>query len=117
MNSPHVKLPNGGVSSIMLRVLAALLPAIGAYCYFFGTAILVSLALASATALASEAAMLKLRGYPAKLFLTDGRFFSTENRPGDGRRRVYWLAPLRSLGGGRCNGLRVVHRSGSRRSA
>jgi electron transport complex protein RnfD len=72
MSSPHVKLPNGGVSSIMLRVLAALLPAIGAYCYFFGTAILVSLALASATALASEAAMLRLRGYPPKLFLTDG---------------------------------------------
>jgi len=58
MNSPHVKAQSGGVSSIMLRVLAALLPVIGAYYYFYGTAILVSLALASATALMAEAAIM-----------------------------------------------------------
>jgi len=72
MSSPHVKLQSGGVSNIMLRVLAALLPAIGAYYYFYGPAILVSLALASATALAAEATMLKLRNYPVKPFLSDG---------------------------------------------
>jgi electron transport complex protein RnfD len=72
MNSPHVKIQGGGVPGIMLRVLAALLPVIGAYCYFYGPAILISLALASATALAAEAAMLKLRDYPVKFFLFDG---------------------------------------------
>lgn len=60
------------VSSIMLRVLVALLPALAAYVYFFGTAILVSLTLAWTTALGAEWAMLKLRGYPLKLFLSDG---------------------------------------------
>lgn len=72
MNSPHVLKPGSGVSGIMLRVMAALLPAIAAYYYFFGPAILVSLALASATALAAEAAMLQLRGYPVRFFLFDG---------------------------------------------
>ncbi len=72
MTSPHVKLQSRGVSGIMLRVLAALLPAIVAYYYFYGPAILVSLALASATALSAEAAMLKLRGYPVGRFLGDG---------------------------------------------
>lgn len=72
MSSPHLKQPSGGVPGIMLRVLAALLPVLAAYCYFFGAAILINLALASVTALASEAAMLKLRGYPLKPFLGDG---------------------------------------------
>jgi electron transport complex protein RnfD len=72
MSSPHVLKPGSGVSGVMLRVLAALLPAIAAYYYFFGPAILVSLALASVTALAAEAAMLTLRGYPARPFLSDG---------------------------------------------
>jgi len=72
MNSPHVQNPGSGVSGIMLRVLAALLPALAAYVYFFGPAILVSLALASVTALAAEAAMLRLRGYPLRYFLLDG---------------------------------------------
>ncbi len=72
MSSPHVLTPGSSVSTIMLLVLAALLPAIGAYYFFFGPGILISLALASVTALAAEAAMLKLRNYPVKHFLTDG---------------------------------------------
>lgn len=72
MSSPHVLTPGNSVSAIMLTVLAALLPAIAAYYYFFGPAILVSLALASITALLAEAAMLRLRNYPLKHFLTDG---------------------------------------------
>lgn len=72
MSSPHVLSPGSKVSIIMLTVLAALLPAIGAYYYFFGPAILISLTLASATALIAEAAMLKLRSYPVKHFLLDG---------------------------------------------
>ena len=56
----------------MLKVLAALLPGIAVYVWFFGAAILVQIALASAAALAGEAAMLRLRGKPVGLFLSDG---------------------------------------------
>lgn len=72
MSSPHVLTPGSSVSTIMLLVLFALLPAIAAYYFFFGPGILISLALASVTALAAEAAMLRLRNYPLKHFLTDG---------------------------------------------
>ncbi|MGE5028083.1 MAG: electron transport complex subunit RsxD [Betaproteobacteria bacterium] len=72
MSSPHVLTPGSSVSVIMLTVLAALVPAIGAYYFFFGPSILISLLLASITALAAEAAMLKLRNYPVRYFLLDG---------------------------------------------
>lgn len=71
MSSPHVN-DGGSVSVIMLKVLLALVPAVAAYALLFGPAILVSLTLASATALACEAAMLGLRRYPVKPFLLDG---------------------------------------------
>ena len=70
-NSPHLHLPVS-VRLVMLKVLAALLPGIAVYVWFFGAAILVQIALASAAALAGEAAMLRLRGKPVGLFLTDG---------------------------------------------
>lgn len=70
-NSPHVHLPVS-VQTIMLKVLVALLPGIAVYVWFFGAAILVQIALASAAALAGEAAMLKLRDKPMGLFLSDG---------------------------------------------
>ena len=60
------------VSIIMLKVLLALVPGIAAYVWVFGGGVLVSLALASATALVSEAAMLKLRNRPVRPFLMDG---------------------------------------------
>jgi electron transport complex protein RnfD len=69
-SSPFITTPTS-VSQIMLRVLIALVPGIAAYVWFFGPAILVSIALASATALATEALMLKLRDRPVRLFLTD----------------------------------------------
>jgi electron transport complex protein RnfD len=59
------------VTQVMAWVLVALLPAIATYVWLFGPGILVTLSLASVTALAAEAAMLKARGYPAKPFLTD----------------------------------------------
>lgn len=59
------------VREIMFKVLLALLPAIAIYVWFYGPAILVSIALASLTALATEAAMLKLRQRPLAPFLTD----------------------------------------------
>ena len=60
------------VSVIMLKVALALIPAIAAYIYVYGPAILVNLTLASMTALGTEAAMLKLRNRPIKPFLCDG---------------------------------------------
>jgi electron transport complex protein RnfD len=59
------------VSGIMLKVMAALVPAIGLYVWCFGPAILISLTLASLTALVTEATMLKLRDRPLELFLSD----------------------------------------------
>ncbi len=59
------------VSQIMLRVLLALLPGVALYVWYFGPAILVSMTLASLTALCTEAAMLKLRNRPLKPFLSD----------------------------------------------
>ncbi|CAG0993442.1 Ion-translocating oxidoreductase complex subunit D [Methylophilaceae bacterium] len=60
------------VTSIMLKVLFALVPGIAAYVWVFGGGILVALTLASATAIITEALMLKLRGRPVKPFITDG---------------------------------------------
>ncbi len=71
LNSPLVA-EKSGVSSIMLRVLGALLPAIAAYVYFFGPAILVSILLASVAALVVEAWVLHLRSHPLRVYLTDG---------------------------------------------
>jgi electron transport complex protein RnfD len=59
------------VTLIMAWVLAALLPGIAVYVWLFGPGILVTLGLATVTALAAEAAMLKARGHPAKPFLAD----------------------------------------------
>lgn len=70
-NSPYFRQP-ASVRSVMLRVLVALLPGIAAYVWFFGAAILVQIALASAAALAGEAAILSLRDKPVWLFASDG---------------------------------------------
>ena len=64
-------LETASVSQIMLRVLLALLPGIALYVWYFGPAILVSITLASLTALATEALMLKLRNRPITPFLKD----------------------------------------------
>ncbi len=70
-NSPYFRQP-ASVRSVMLKVLAALLPGIAAYVWFFGAGVLVQIALASAAALAGEAAMLAIRRKPLWLFLGDG---------------------------------------------
>lgn len=59
------------VRAIMFKVLLALIPGIAVYTWYFGPAILVSISLASMTALATEAVMLKLRGRPVMPFLGD----------------------------------------------
>lgn len=70
-NSPFLRQPVS-VQSVMLRVLAALLPGIAAYVWFFGPAVLVQILIASAAALIGEAAMVKARGRPVAQFVFDG---------------------------------------------
>jgi len=68
--SPFISKPDT-VSRIMLKVLLALLPGIALYVWHFGPAILVSITLASLTALGTEALMLRLRNRPVMPFLSD----------------------------------------------
>jgi H+/Na+-translocating ferredoxin:NAD+ oxidoreductase subunit D len=55
----------------MFKVLLGLVPGIIAYAWLFGGGILITLALATTTALATESLMLKLRKRPVQPFLTD----------------------------------------------
>lgn len=55
----------------MFKVLLALVPGIAAYAWVYGAGILVSLALATSTALVTEAALLKLRQRPIQPYLMD----------------------------------------------
>lgn len=59
------------VSTIMFKVLLALVPGIAAYVWVFGGGILVSLTLATLTALTAEAVLLKIRQRPVKPYLMD----------------------------------------------
>jgi electron transport complex protein RnfD len=70
ITSPYL-LKEVSVQRVMLKVLLALLPGIAAYVWLFGPAILVHIALATLTALVGEALMLKVRGRPLGMFLTD----------------------------------------------
>jgi electron transport complex protein RnfD len=70
MPSPFI-LGRSSVTQVMAWVLAALVPGVAVYVWVFGPGILVTLALATVTALVAETAMLKARGYPAKPFLLD----------------------------------------------
>lgn len=70
IRSPYIS-DAPSVSTIMLKVLLALIPAIGVYVWMYGGGILVTLTLATLTALLTEAAMLKLRARPIKPFLSD----------------------------------------------
>lgn len=71
LSSPYIA-EQSSVSIIMLKVLAALVPGIVVYVWLFGPAILVTLTLASVTALVLETIAVRLRGWPAKPFLMDG---------------------------------------------
>ncbi|MEO1957767.1 MAG: electron transport complex subunit RsxD [Methylophilaceae bacterium] len=59
------------VSSIMFKVLLALLPGIIVYAWLYGGGILITLVLATITALTTEALVLKLRKRPVQPFLSD----------------------------------------------
>lgn len=60
------------VSQVMIQVCIALIPGIAAYAWLIGPAILVQLVIASLAALLAEAVMLKVRGKPQAMFLSDG---------------------------------------------
>ncbi|HQC80410.1 MAG TPA: RnfABCDGE type electron transport complex subunit D [Accumulibacter sp.] len=69
---PYLLRERTGVTRVMLQVLLAFLPGIAAYVWQLGPAILVQVAVATLAALLGEALMLKVRGKPLGLFLTDG---------------------------------------------
>jgi len=70
-NSPFLHQP-ASVRTVMLKVLAALLPGIAVYVWVFGAGVLVQIVLASVTALVAETAMLAIRKKPVWLFVSDG---------------------------------------------
>ena len=70
--SPPYLTQNVSVQRVMLQVLVALLPGIAAYIWLIGPAVLLQLAIATASALLAEAFMLKLLKKPIGLFLGDG---------------------------------------------
>ncbi len=70
-SSPYVLKP-ASVRRVMVKVMIALIPGIAAYVWFFSPAILFQIALASVTALAAEALMLRLRNKPVMQYLGDG---------------------------------------------
>jgi Na+-translocating ferredoxin:NAD+ oxidoreductase subunit D len=69
--APHVVGPIS-VGRVMRQVLYALVPTVALHVVFFGPGLLIQLVLGVATALAAEAAALRLRGKPLPPFLLDG---------------------------------------------
>ncbi len=65
-------LKDTSVSQVMIQVCVALIPSILAYAWLVGPAILAQLVIATLAALLAEALMLKVRGKPLDLFLSDG---------------------------------------------
>ncbi|HSQ08382.1 MAG TPA: RnfABCDGE type electron transport complex subunit D, partial [Chromatiaceae bacterium] len=59
------------VDRVMLQVILALIPGALAMIWFFGWGLLIQMTLATATALAAEAAVMRLRGRPALPALSD----------------------------------------------
>jgi electron transport complex protein RnfD len=72
MPSPPYTHQAASVSTVMMRVVYALIPGIAAYAWFFGPGIAINILFATAVALACEALMLKIREQPLRPFLTDG---------------------------------------------
>jgi len=68
---PYISASNT-VTAHMLKLLAALIPAIGALTFYFGPGVLINIVIACIVALITEAIMLHLRERALKPFLTDG---------------------------------------------
>lgn len=74
--APHLPAPRT-VGTIMREVLLALVPGTVAYMYFFGIGVLVQIVIACLAGLLFEYLMLRLRGRPVRLFITDGSVLVT----------------------------------------
>ncbi len=70
LTSPHTDRPNS-VDRVMLQVILAMIPGAAAMIWYFGWGVLINMALATLVAVASEAAVLRLRGQPVKPTLMD----------------------------------------------
>ena len=70
VTSPHAH-SGQSTAKVMLQVAAATIPGVLALVVFFGVGVLINIALCVATATASEAAVMKLRGRPVAFYLKD----------------------------------------------
>ncbi|MCU0972040.1 MAG: electron transport complex subunit RsxD [Gammaproteobacteria bacterium] len=70
ISSPHTARPNA-TQRVMAEVLLALIPGIAALVWYFGWGVVINVALASVTAVAAEALVLRLRDRPASPALGD----------------------------------------------
>lgn len=70
ISSPHATRPFS-TSDVMMNVILALIPGIFALTYFFGPGHLIQIIIAATTALACEAAVMKLRKRPILFYLKD----------------------------------------------
>ena len=70
ITSPHAH-SGQSTARVMLQVAAATVPGVLALVLFFGPGVLINIALCIATALATEAAVMKLRGRPVGFYLKD----------------------------------------------
>jgi electron transport complex protein RnfD len=77
MPAPHLVAQHTSVRSVMLKVLAALIPGILVHAWFFGPGIWVSLLVCTLFAYAFEALALAMRNLPLRPFLTDGSVLVT----------------------------------------
>lgn len=71
ISSPHIH-PHNSITRVMLTVCYALLPGMAAHIYFFGTGLVINMAITIATALLTEAWVMKLRQRPIQISLMDG---------------------------------------------
>ncbi|WP_288132664.1 electron transport complex subunit RsxD [Microbulbifer sp.] len=76
VTSPHAH-SGQSTSKVMLQVAAATIPGILALVVFFGIGVLINIAICVLTALAAEAAVMKLRGRPVGFYLKDYSAFVT----------------------------------------
>lgn len=76
MSSPHAR-AGDSTGRVMLQVAAATIPGILALVLYFGIGVLINIALCVITALACEAAMVKLRNRPVAFYLRDYSAFVT----------------------------------------
>jgi len=70
ITSPHAH-SGQSTARVMLQVAAATVPGVLALVLFFGPGVLINIALCIATALATEAAVMQLRGRPVGFYLKD----------------------------------------------